>query len=284
MSDPNSQETSQHMLPVVAAFLGVSMSVLFSQLALSNIAFMSILGPGCLSTILAIIFSYFLVFYSVSKALYSQTISIYHLLTIFGISILMIFIGMSDIRGMFIRILLWALVAGSFGILWKAEIGRIQYWYCIPFVLLAFSTVYSLTSSGELLIEDEDVWLEDIEDNRNGITHATLFLRMKASKYDANSIMVKIICSDQFVLDENECALHGIDILEEDEERVVEWDIVFEGAHTHSVFLYLVSSGRISNRKITIHPEDGQWKADIEYVGYLDNLSIFLKNNHLLTL
>ena len=65
MNNSNSQETGSHIVPVVAAFLSVSMSICFSRLVI-----LGVYGPECLLTIAAIIVLYFLAFYAISKALY----------------------------------------------------------------------------------------------------------------------------------------------------------------------------------------------------------------------
>ena len=58
---------------------------------------------------------------------------------------------------------------------------------------------------------------------------------------------------------------------------------MFEDSGTHSFFLYLVCSGVISNKRITIYPKDSQRRAGIEDVGHMENFLIFLKNNPLLS-
>ncbi len=147
MNDSDPQETGTHIVPVVAAFLSVSMSVLFSRLAISNIFSLSISTIEYFGTILTIIATYFLVFYSISKILYSMPISIYQLVVIYLLSLLIILIGLSDIEGIFIKTLLWWLIAILFIILRKVGIGRIQSWYCVILLpSLALSTILSLIS------------------------------------------------------------------------------------------------------------------------------------------
>ncbi|MGD2246779.1 MAG: hypothetical protein PVF58_00110 [Candidatus Methanofastidiosia archaeon] len=145
MNDSDPQEGT-HVVPVVAAFLSVSMSILFSRLAFSSIFSINITSLECSLTILAITATYFLVFYSISKISYSMSISVYQLVVIYLLSLLIILIGLSDIGEISIKALMWWLVGFLFIILWKVGIERIQYWYCVILLpSLALSTILSLT-------------------------------------------------------------------------------------------------------------------------------------------
>lgn len=261
----NSQEAGTHIVPVVAALLSVSMSILFSKPSISDIFSVSISGLECSLTLLAIVATYFLVFYSISKILHSKPISRNQLVVIYIFSVLIIFIGLSNIGEIFIKTLLWWLVAIQFLVLWKVGIGRIQYWYCVILLPpLALSTILSLTNSSDLLIED--VWLDNIEHDENDFVHATLYLQLKAQDRKVSDIVIKAVFSDQIALDDGECELLEIGILEKDENKIVKWNVTFEGTNTHTFFLYIFLDKEVSCKRITIQPDGDQWIAEIESI------------------
>ena len=265
MRDSNSQKAGTHIVPVVAALLSVSMSILFSKPSVLDIFSVSIFGLECSLTLLAIVATYFLVFYSISKILHSRPVSKHQLVVIYMFSILIILIGLNDIGGIFIKALLWWLITILFIILWKVGIGRIQYWYCVILLPpLALSTILSLTHPSGLLIEN--TWLENVEYDGNGFVHATFYLQLKAENRKVSDIKIKIVCSDQITIDKDECGLLDIGTLEEDKEKIVKWNVTFEGINTHTFFLYLFINEMVSCKKITIRPEGGQWKVEIENI------------------
>lgn len=280
MSDSNRRKTGSHITPVVAALLSVSMSVLFGQLTNPNIVY----GLESSLTLSAIIISYFLAFYSISRILHLKSISTYQLVMIFMSSVLMIFIGVSDTRGMFIKIWLWLLITILFLILSKAETRKIQYWYCIILLpALASSTLISLFHTPELLIEEDDVWLTNMECDKSGNIHATLCVRIKNQAYEANNVMTKIIHSNQVILNEDGYSLLHIGTLRKNKEITVRWEVVFKGTDAHSLFLYLVCSEKIFNKEIIIYPGSDHWKPEIKDVGLVNNFLIFIRNHPLLT-
>lgn len=73
----------------------------------------------------------------------------------------------------------------------------------------------------KLVINDEDVLIDVKGNERNGYIQGTLSAQMKAIERDARNIRVKIICSNQIILDEDECAFYGIDILKKNEIKKV---------------------------------------------------------------
>ncbi len=282
MSGSKPRKDNEHILYVVAAFVSVSMSIFFGQISVSTLVYENYLDIRGSLTIIVVIITYYYVFYSISKISILKVIPTYLLILVFISSILIILIGISDVRGVPIKILSMLLIGFMMLILFKVPIRdrENQIWYAlIPLGLLLGLIAYSFTYSPELLIEDEDIQLKTISYDGNDSLHATLLIRMKAMHCDANNIRIKIICSDQITLEEDECAFFGIDTLRKEEEKTVKWNIVFEGIHSHSFYLYLVTSGSISNKKITVYPENGQWKARIQDVGHMENLLIFLRNN-----
>ena len=293
MSDSDSRNVNLYILPLVTVFLSVSMSVFFSQVSVSNIIYENQIDIGCLLTVIAVITSYFFVFYLISKIPLLQTIPEFLYIIVFVSSIFILLIGMSDIRGTFIKILLSLLIIFLFvtfkGIETKEkqkenkEISIQNLYFFISLCVIVISFAWSFANSSELLVENENIWLENVKYDENGLIHATLVLQIKALKYDANNIRIRIICQDQIALDEDECALLGIDILKKGEKKIVKWNIMFEDSSTHSFFLYLVHSSEISNKRITIHSKDSQRRVDIEDVGYMENFLIFLRNNPILS-
>lgn len=286
MSNSDSRNVNLYIPSIMAVFLSVSMSVFFSQISISSIVYENLIDIGCFLTVVATILSYFFVFYSMSKISLLEIIPGYLYVVIFVSSILILLIGMSDIRGIFIKVLLSLLLVILFvtfgGIDTKEkqkEISKQHLYLIVPFCFIALSFTYSLAYSSELLIEGEDIWLENVRYDESGLVHATLVLQIKALKHDANNIRIRIICQDQIALDEDECVLLGIDTLRKGEKRIVKWNIMFEDSSTHTFFLYLVHSSEISNKRITVYPKDSQRRPEIEDVGHMENLLIFLRNN-----
>ncbi|MGC1121044.1 MAG: hypothetical protein WBA22_08110 [Candidatus Methanofastidiosia archaeon] len=274
-----SRQNSSHLLPLVAAFLSVSMSVVFSRFPLEDLALASAIGIECMSTMLAVIAAYFLVFYSISEILSSNLILKHQLTIIFFYSVLITAIGMSTMGGTFIKIFLWLIVAVVFAALWKVGIVKIQYWYVFVLLpLLVSSTIFSFGCSPELLTEDKNIWLEDIEWNDS--VHASICIRLKVQNYEANDIKVEILRSSGVALDEGENALVKIANLRNNEERTVRWKITFDGTRNHSIPLYIVSSEKVSNKKIEIYLEQDEWMIRIVRPGLWENIRIFLLEKH----
>ncbi len=186
---------------------------------------------------------------------------------------------MSDINGIFTRIFLWLLIAVLLPSLWRTRSTKIRNLYCfILFPLLISSSIYPFFFSSDLAIENDDIWLENTKCDGNGAIHTTLSLRIKTPEADVGNITVQIMTSNQITLDRNQYARTKVYALSRDEESIVKWNITFEGTGSHSFVLYLANSEKISNKRITIYLEDGQWKTKLEDVRFLENISIFFEN------
>jgi hypothetical protein len=283
MSNSDSQNFISYILPIIAIFLGVHMSIFFGQISVLHNIYGIIEDLGHLFVIIAIISSYFLIFYTIYKIKDEKSISIWILGGFIFVSILIILIGILNTKGIFVKIMLWLLIAILFTILWKKGFGQVQDWYLIILFPLAFSTIYPAFYSSELIIGDKGVWLEDI-DNENESIYATLFLQIEAKKCDAENVRVKIICTDQISINKDECEFLGIENLKNNKKKVIKWRIIIKDKNSHSFYLYLVSNGKVSNKMITIYPENNHWKAKIKDVKHLENLIIFLKHNPFLSL
>ncbi|MBU7015449.1 MAG: hypothetical protein HXS52_09375 [Theionarchaea archaeon] len=255
------------------------MSVAFSRFSLQNLALASVIGVECILTMLAVIATYFLVFYSISEILNSNLVLKHQLTVIFFYSILITFIGMGNMKGTFIKIFLWLIVAVVFAALWKVGIVRIQNWYvAVLLPILVSSTIFSFGASPELLAEDKNIWLEDVEWNDS--VHACICIRLKVQDYEASDIRIEILASNGVVLDEGENPLVKFANLRNNEEKIVRWKIMFDGVRNHSIPLYVVCSEKVSNKKIEIYLKQDEWMIKIVKPGLWENIKILLLKKH----
>jgi hypothetical protein len=276
MNSPDFQRGNLDILPLVAALVGASISIFFSQLSISD-AYESFNDMGCYMTIMTVFTLYFFAFYSISRVLLSRTISIYLLGGIFLSCLFIIFVGISDINGRFINVYLGFLITTLLITLWKAGIKRMQKWDVFFIYLFLLSSAYTTINSSKLQVENDFVLLGSIEDDEDGFIHIILFVQMEAQEYDVRNIKVELDCLDDISSDWYKCKPARIDILEKDEKRTAKLDIRFRKDDCHSFFLYLTSSNEICCKEILADFKDGKLEVEMQDVNLIRSIQIFLK-------
>ena len=276
MNNSHFQKANLDILPLVAALVGASISIFFSQLSISDV-YESFNDLGCYMTIITVFTLYFFAFYSISRVLLSGTISIYLLGGIFLSSLFIIFVGISDIKGRFINIYLGLLITTLLITLWKAGIKKMQKWDVFFIYLFFLSTAYTGINSSRLQVEDDFEWLGSIDDDEDGFIHVTLFIHMKAENCDIQNIKIELICLDQISPDWYECTPSLIDVMEKDKRRTEKLDIRFKKEDRHSFFLCFLSCTEIYSKEIITDFRDGELDVKVQDVTFLKNILIFLR-------
>ncbi len=286
MSSSNTHVINLDILPLVAALVGASISIFFGKISFFN-GYEGSNDPGCFMTIITVFALYFFAFYSISRILLSKTVSLYLLGGIFLSSLFIMFIGISDIRGRFLKIYLGFLTTTLLMTLWKAGIKKMHKWDILFIYLFLLSAVYTTINSSELQIENEEFQYEKGDD---GYIQGTLSFQIRALNHDAKNIRVKLICSDGISLHEGVCASSHIDFIEKDKTELVKWSITFEDNNRskdnspYSLYLYLMSSDEICNKAIilTFDSRENRWEPDISDIGFFKDLSLFLEHSTIL--
>lgn len=284
MSSSDTQIINLDVLPLIAALVGASISIFFNKISFLN-DYEGSNDPGWFMTIITVFALYFFAFYSISRILLSKPVSLYLLGGIFLSSLFIMFIGVSDIRGRFLKIYLGLLTTTLLMTLWKAGIRKMHKWDILFIYLFLLSSAYAAISSSELQIENEGFHYDKRED---GYIHGTFSFDIRALKYDAKNIRVKLICSEGVSL-HDVCALSHIHFIEKDKTEPVEWDITFEDKsskdnNSYLLYLYFMSSDEICNKKIILMFDSGKNRGEpqIINVGFFENLKLFLEHSTIL--